>query len=246
MIRQLRLLALILFTTAGMAWPAEVAAQRRATRPAHRGGGAAVAVPRSYPPRSYRPYSHPRYYYRNAYPRYYAYAPSYHSGFGFSIGFGWPGAVWGAFGYGSRYRYPYPYTYGYPYPYGYPYADRYPSSVYVTPAPNSPVVVERDQQQPPPSRADEQAEFGTLSVRVNPPDAVILIDGEVWDRSPGDSRFSIELTEGVHQIEIRKEGYGSYARTIDVYRGRVSTLNVGLTPRGAVQKPTSLVVVTQR
>ena len=32
------------------------------------------------------------------------------------------------------------------------------------------------------------------------------------------------LTEGVHQIEIRKEGYGSYARTIDVYRGRVSTL----------------------
>ena len=68
----------------------------------------------------------------------------------------------------------------------------------------------------------------------------------VWERSPGDSRFSIELTEGVHQIEIRKEGYGSYARTIDVYRGRVSTLNVGLTPRGAVQKPTSTVVVKQR
>ena len=123
---------------------------------------------------------------------------------------------------------------------------RYPSSVYVRPAPNSPVVVERDQQQPPPSRADEQAGFGTLSVRVNPPDAVILIDGEVWDRSPGDNRFSIELAEGVHQIEIRKEGYGSYARTIDVYRGRVSTLNVGLTPRGAVLKPTSLVVVTRR
>ena len=168
-----------------------------------------------------------------------------HSGFGFSFGFGWPGAVWGAFGYGYPYRYPYPYTYGYPSPYGYPYAE-YPSSVYVRPAPNPPVVVERDQQQPPPYRADEQAGFGTLSVRVNPPDAVILIDGEVWDRSPGDSRFSIELTEGVHQIEIRKEGYGSYARTIDVYRGRVSTLNVGLTPRGAVQKPTSLVVVTQR
>ena len=118
--------------------------------------------------------------------------------------------------------------------------------MYVRPVPNPPVVVEPDQQQPPPYRSDEQAGFGTLSVRVKPPDAVILIDGEVWDRSPGDSRFSIELTEGVHQIEIRKEGYGSYARTIDVYRGRVSTLNVGLTPRGAVQKPTSLVVVTQR
>ena len=246
MIRQLRLLALILLTMAGMAWPAEVAAQRHAPRSAHRGGGAARAVPRAYPPRSYRPYSHPRYYYPYAYPRYYAYAPGYNSGFGLSFGFGWPGAVWGAFGYGYPYRYPYPYTYGYPSPYGYPYADRYPSSVYVRPAPNPPVVVERDQQQPSPYRADEQAGFGTLSVRVNPPDATILIDGEVWDRSPGDSRFSIELTEGVHQIEIRKEGYGSYARTIDVYRGRVSTLNVSLTPRGAVQKPTSLVVVTQR
>ena len=48
MIRQLRLLALILFTTVGMAWLAEAAAQRHAPRPAHRGGGAAVAVPRSY------------------------------------------------------------------------------------------------------------------------------------------------------------------------------------------------------
>ena len=121
MIRELRLLALILFTTAGMAWPAEVAAQRHAPRSAHRGGGAARAVPRAYPPRSYRPYSHPRYYYPNAYRRYYAYAPWYHSGFGFGFGFGWPGAVWGTFGYG--YRYPYRYTYGYPSPYGYPYTN---------------------------------------------------------------------------------------------------------------------------
>jgi hypothetical protein len=108
-------------------------------------------------------------------------------------------------------------------------------------------VVERDQgQQQPSYRAGEQAGFGTLSLRVNPPDAVILIDGEVWDRPQGDPRFSIELTEGVHQIEIRKDGYGSYARTIDVYRGRVSTLNVGLTPRGAIQKPTGLVSLRQR
>ena len=87
--------------------------------------------------------------------------------------------------------------------------------MYARPAPNPPVVVERDQQQSPPYRADEHAGFGTLSVRVKPPDAVILIDGEVWDRSPGDSQFSIELTEGVHQIEIGKEGYGSYAMMIE-------------------------------
>ena len=107
--------------------------------------------------------------------------------------------------------------------------------MYVRPAPNPPVVVERDQQQPAPYRADERAGFGTLSVRVNPPDAVILIDGEVWDRSPGDSRFSIELTEGVHQIEIRKDGYGSYARTIDVYRG--SSVHVERGPDAARSGP---------
>ena len=45
MIRQLRLLGLILVTAAGMAWPAEVAAQRHAPRPAHRGGGAAGPFP---------------------------------------------------------------------------------------------------------------------------------------------------------------------------------------------------------
>ena len=75
MIRQLRLLALILFTTAGMGWPAEVAAQRHAPRPDASRWRRRVAVPRAYPPRSYRPYLYPRYYYPYAYPRSYAYAP---------------------------------------------------------------------------------------------------------------------------------------------------------------------------
>jgi hypothetical protein len=247
MIRRFQLLALVLCTTAGMAWPVEVAAQRHAPRTAHRGGtvhrGATVgvAVPRAYPPRHYRSYGRSPYYYR-AYPRHYAYSPwyytPYYSGFGFSFGFGWPGAVWGGFGYG------YPYRYAYTYAYGSPYGYQYPPTVYVSPALNPPQVVERDQR--PSYSTGEQGGFGTLSIRVSPSDAVILIDGEVWERSQGDNRFSIELAEGVHQIEIRKEGYGSYARTIDVYRGRVSTLNVGLTPRGAVAKPTSHVVVRQR
>jgi hypothetical protein len=118
--------------------------------------------------------------------------------------------------------------------------------VSVSPPPNYPQAVERDQGQRPSYSTGEQAGFGTLTIRVNPPDAVIVVDGEVWDRPQGDGHFSIELAEGVHQIEIRKDGYGSYARTIDVYRGRASTLNVGLTPRGAVQRPTSAVVVQRR
>jgi hypothetical protein len=84
----------------------------------------------------------------------------------------------------------------------------------------------------PPSRAGERAEFGTLSLRVNPADAVILIDGETWDRAQGESRFSIDLPEGLHEVEVRKEGYRPYARTVDVRRGQSLTLNVSLAPGG--------------
>jgi PEGA domain len=84
----------------------------------------------------------------------------------------------------------------------------------------------------PPHGTGERAEFGTLSLRVSPSDAVILIDGEAWDRSQGDSRFSIDLPEGPHRVEVRKEGYRPYVRTINVERGRTLPLNVSLTPGG--------------
>jgi hypothetical protein len=88
------------------------------------------------------------------------------------------------------------------------------------------------QRPPTPDRGGQQAEFGTLALRVNPADAVILIDGEAWDRPAGESRFSIDLAEGPHQVEVRKEGYRPYVRTVDVRRGRTFTLNVSLTPGG--------------
>ena len=91
-------------------------------------------------------------------------------------------------------------------------------------------------QRPAQTYPREQAGFGTLSIRVNPPDAVILIDGEVWDRPAGETRFSIELAEGPHQVEIRKEGYRSYARTVDVLGARSFTLNVSLSPGASGQR----------
>jgi hypothetical protein len=84
----------------------------------------------------------------------------------------------------------------------------------------------------PPHRASEPAEFGTLSIRVIPPDAVILVDGEAWDRPQGESRFSIDLAEGPHKVEVRKEGLAPYVRTVEILRGRTFTLNVSLTPEG--------------
>ncbi|OFW06623.1 MAG: hypothetical protein A3H96_13250 [Acidobacteria bacterium RIFCSPLOWO2_02_FULL_67_36] len=77
----------------------------------------------------------------------------------------------------------------------------------------------------------ERGMFGTLSLRVQPADVEILIDGERWDTTPGEARFVLDLAEGTHRIEIRKEGYKPYTTELRVRRGETIPLNVVL-PRG--------------
>lgn len=79
----------------------------------------------------------------------------------------------------------------------------------------------------------QQTEFGTLSLRIQPRDAVVIVDGEEWDRPAGEDRFTIELPEGQHRLEVRKDGFRTYVRMIEVRRGQVITLNVSLTSGGA-------------
>ena len=81
---------------------------------------------------------------------------------------------------------------------------------------------------------DPEGEFGTLSLRIQPRDAVVLVDGEEWDRPEGEDRFTIDLPEGPHRLEVRKDGFRTYMRTVDVRRGQTVTLNVSLTSGGAV------------
>ena len=88
----------------------------------------------------------------------------------------------------------------------------------------------------PAGRPDEQAaarneDFGTLAIRVVPSDAVVTIDGERWDRPEGEARLLIELSEGAHHIEVRKEGFKPYVSTVRVRRGETVTVNVSL-PQG--------------
>jgi hypothetical protein len=85
----------------------------------------------------------------------------------------------------------------------------------------------------PSHRTGERAESGTLSLRVNPSDAAILIDGESWERPQGESRFTIDLPEGTHQVEVRKPGYRGYTRSVDIQRGQTLPLNVSLTSGGS-------------
>ncbi len=77
-------------------------------------------------------------------------------------------------------------------------------------------------------RADQ---FGTLAVRVQPTDAEIAIDGERWE-APGGERIVVQLSEGTHRIDVRKEGYRTYTSTVRVRAGETTTVNVSLTAGG--------------
>jgi hypothetical protein len=87
-------------------------------------------------------------------------------------------------------------------------------------------------QGPPPMARDprgaDNAAFGSLSIRVQPGDADITVDGEKWRAPEGQDRVVIELPEGRHTIEIQKSGYRTYVTDVDVRRGETTPLNVSL------------------
>jgi hypothetical protein len=82
---------------------------------------------------------------------------------------------------------------------------------------------------PPPAR--NAAGFGTLAIRVQPADAVILIDGERWQTSSGQDRLVVDVPEGRHLIEIHKEGFDPYSTEITAPPGETVALNVSLRSR---------------
>jgi hypothetical protein len=82
-----------------------------------------------------------------------------------------------------------------------------------------------------PDRDVRTDQFGTLAVRVQPADAEIAIDGERWE-APGGERIVVQLSEGTHRIEVRKEGYRAYSSTVRVRAGETTTLNVSLPAGG--------------
>ncbi len=93
-----------------------------------------------------------------------------------------------------------------------------------------------NRQGPPPSvQQDPQSDFGSLLVRVRPADATILVDGEAWTAPDGQDQFAIELSEGPHRIEVRKNGFQSYSTSVRVRRGETVRINVSLTTAGQSQ-----------
>ena len=70
--------------------------------------------------------------------------------------------------------------------------------------------------------------FGSVSVRVQPTDAAVFIDGERWDTPAGENRLLVEVSAGTHRVEIRKEGFKTYTATVNVRAGETVPLNVSL------------------
>ena len=72
--------------------------------------------------------------------------------------------------------------------------------------------------------------FGSLTVRVQPADAEVLIDGERWLGFEGRDRLVVELGAGPHSIEVRREGYRTYRTEVEVRERDNTSLNVSLPP----------------
>jgi hypothetical protein len=92
---------------------------------------------------------------------------------------------------------------------------------------------------PSPRRDRPRADYGAVAVRVQPVDAEVFVDGERWNVSEGSDYIVIQLSEGEHRIEIRKDGYRGYSTTVRVPKDDTVTLNVVLTkaqpPNAAVK-----------
>lgn len=70
--------------------------------------------------------------------------------------------------------------------------------------------------------------FGSLSLRVQPSDAEVLLDGERWQGSVENERLVVQLGTGTHTIEIRKDGHRSYITDVTIVAGQERSLNVVL------------------
>lgn len=83
---------------------------------------------------------------------------------------------------------------------------------------------------PAPGTAARATAFGTLAIRVQPPDAEVLIDGEPWRSPESGERLMVHVGEGTHHVEIRKAGYRRFITDVQVRRGDTTPLNVSLSP----------------
>ena len=87
------------------------------------------------------------------------------------------------------------------------------------------------QQPMPRNPAPADARYGSVSIRVQPADAEVLIDGESWSSPASQDRVVVQLAEGRHRVEVRKDGFEQYSGDVQIRRGETVTLNISLLRR---------------
>ena len=91
----------------------------------------------------------------------------------------------------------------------------------------------RSQLPPPPSQPQgnspgAQVGIGTLSIDLNPADAEVLLDGQPLSIPRGQGPLIVDLSEGLHSVQVRKPGYVGYLTDVEIRRAEMSTLNIAL------------------
>ena len=84
---------------------------------------------------------------------------------------------------------------------------------------------------------DLSARVGTVTVNVQPPDAVVFVDG----RARGTGKTIVRLSSAPHRIEVKRQGFSDWSRTITPRPGYPQTVSASLlslqaTARGAVTR----------
>ena len=101
------------------------------------------------------------------------------------------------------------------------------------PAPRAPVT--RRAPLPPPGagvpQSNQSSSYGTLVLRVQPGNAIVTIDNERWDAPQGGDRLILELSEGVHRVQVQRDGFDTYSNDVAIRRGETTPLNISLRTR---------------
>jgi len=82
--------------------------------------------------------------------------------------------------------------------------------------------------EPPSAGRESSARGGSLVLQVQPSDADVIIDGEHWRGPDSDDRLVVQVSEGRHRIEVRKDGYTTFTTEIEVRRNDSVPVNVSL------------------
>jgi len=79
---------------------------------------------------------------------------------------------------------------------------------------------------------DLSARLGTVTVSVQPQDATVYVDG----RARGKGKTTVRLSSAPHRVEVRRQGYRSWTRTITPRPGYPQTLSARLRSLEAVAR----------